>query len=92
MILVGATAVGIGSAVHSASRGMTCSSEVTTGMAGYMRRHGYARLEDFRGKRWRTVEFSMLPRTVRISDIVEETRTIKTFVLDDKMDARRGNL
>ena len=32
----------------------------------------------------------MLPRTVRISDIVEETRTIKTFVLDDKMDAQPG--
>ena len=32
----------------------------------------------------------MLPRTVRISDIVEETRTVKTFVLDDKMDAQPG--
>ncbi|MBS1245712.1 MAG: dihydroorotate dehydrogenase catalytic subunit [Chloroflexi bacterium] len=50
MILVGATAVGIGSAVHSASRGMDVFDEVATGMAEYMRRHGYARLEDFRGK------------------------------------------
>jgi dihydroorotate dehydrogenase electron transfer subunit len=32
----------------------------------------------------------MLPRTVRISEIIEETRTVKTFILDDAMDARPG--
>jgi dihydroorotate dehydrogenase (NAD+) catalytic subunit len=50
MILVGATAVGIGSAMHSAYRGMDVFSEVASGIVEYMRRHGYARLEDFRGK------------------------------------------
>ena len=32
----------------------------------------------------------MLPRTVRISEIVEETRTVKTFVLDDAIQAQPG--
>jgi dihydroorotate dehydrogenase (NAD+) catalytic subunit len=50
MILVGATAVGIGSAVHLASHGMDVFGEIADGIAEYMRRHGYARLEDFRGK------------------------------------------
>jgi len=48
MILVGATAVGIGSAVNY--RGIGVFSEITRGIAEYMRRHGYHRLEDFRGK------------------------------------------
>jgi len=48
MILVGATAVGIGSAVNY--RGMSVFGEVACGMAEYMQRHGYTRLEDFRGK------------------------------------------
>ena len=50
MILVGATVVGIGSAVRCASRGMGVFGEVATGVAEYKQRHGYARLEDFRGK------------------------------------------
>jgi dihydroorotate dehydrogenase (NAD+) catalytic subunit len=50
MILVGATAVGIGSAVRFAYRGMDVFGEVASGIAEYMRRHSYARLEDFRGK------------------------------------------
>ena len=48
MILVGATVVGIGTAVNY--RGMSVFGEVVAGIAEYMRRHGYARLEDFRGK------------------------------------------
>lgn len=32
----------------------------------------------------------MLPRTVRIAEIIEETRTVKTFVLDDALDAQPG--
>jgi len=48
MILVGATVVGIGSAVNY--RGMGVFGEVACGIAGYMRRHGYTRLEEFRGK------------------------------------------
>jgi dihydroorotate dehydrogenase electron transfer subunit len=32
----------------------------------------------------------MLPRTVRISGIVEETRAVKTFILDDRIDAQPG--
>jgi len=32
----------------------------------------------------------MLPRTVRIATVIEETRAVKTFVLDDKMDAQPG--
>jgi dihydroorotate dehydrogenase electron transfer subunit len=32
----------------------------------------------------------MLPRTVCISDIIQETRTVKTFVLDDAIDAQPG--
>jgi len=50
MILVGATAVGIGSAVHLACHGMNVFGEVASGIAEYMRRHCYTRLEDFRGK------------------------------------------
>jgi dihydroorotate dehydrogenase (NAD+) catalytic subunit len=48
MILAGATVVGVGSAVNY--RGMSVFEEITCGMAEYMRRHHYARLEDFRGK------------------------------------------
>ena len=32
----------------------------------------------------------MLPRTIRISEIIEETRTVKTFVLDDAIQAQPG--
>lgn len=32
----------------------------------------------------------MLPRTVRISQVIEETWTVKTFVLDDKIEAEPG--
>jgi dihydroorotate dehydrogenase (NAD+) catalytic subunit len=48
MILVGATAVGIGSAVNY--RGMGVFGEITCGISDYMRRHRYTKLEDFRGK------------------------------------------
>ena len=48
MILVGATAVGIGSAVHY--RGMEVFREVCRELEGYMARHGYADLEAFRGR------------------------------------------
>jgi dihydroorotate dehydrogenase (NAD+) catalytic subunit len=48
MVLVGAMAVGVGTAVNY--RGMRVFSEIAQGMAEYMRRHGYACLEDFRGK------------------------------------------
>jgi dihydroorotate dehydrogenase (NAD+) catalytic subunit len=48
MILVGATAVGIGSAV--AYRGIEVFSEVCTEVKEYMERHGYTDLEKLRGK------------------------------------------
>lgn len=48
MILVGATAVGIGSAVHY--RGMTVFREICQELQEYMARHGYERLEEFRGR------------------------------------------
>ncbi len=48
MILVGATAVGIGSAVTY--RGMEVFYKVCDELRDYMERHGYGRLEDFRGK------------------------------------------
>ncbi len=48
MILVGATAVGIGSAVHY--RGMEVFREVCQELREYMARHGYADLEAFRGR------------------------------------------
>jgi dihydroorotate dehydrogenase (NAD+) catalytic subunit len=48
MMLVGATAVGLGSAVNY--RGMNVFSQVAAGIAEYMQRHGYTRLDDFRGK------------------------------------------
>jgi len=48
MILVGATAVGIGSAVHY--RGMEVFREVCREVRGYMQRHGHRGLEEFRGK------------------------------------------
>ena len=48
MILVGATAVGIGSAVHY--RGMEVFREVCRELQGYMKRHGHERVEEFRGK------------------------------------------
>jgi dihydroorotate dehydrogenase (NAD+) catalytic subunit len=48
MILVGATAVGIGSAI--ASRGMEVFQKTCDDLQDYMERHGYGGLEAFRGK------------------------------------------
>ncbi|MBO9371543.1 MAG: dihydroorotate dehydrogenase [Chloroflexi bacterium] len=48
MILVGATAVGIGSAVYY--RGLEVFGEVCREIQEYMERHGYQRIEDFRGR------------------------------------------
>ena len=48
MIIAGASAVGIGSAIYS--RGLDVFAETTRGIAEYMRRHDYARLDDFRGR------------------------------------------
>lgn len=48
MILVGATAVGIGSAVTY--RGMTVFRKVCQELEDYMERHGYENLEGFRGR------------------------------------------
>ncbi|RME30881.1 MAG: dihydroorotate dehydrogenase, partial [Thermoflexia bacterium] len=47
MILVGATAVGIGSAVYY--RGLDVFRQVCEEIRDYMVRHGYQRLDDFRG-------------------------------------------
>jgi dihydroorotate dehydrogenase (NAD+) catalytic subunit len=47
MILVGATCVGIGSAVYG---GLDVFAQVTNGIADYMARHDYRRVDDFRGK------------------------------------------
>ena len=47
MLLVGAAAVGIGSAVHY--RGMQVVRETCEGLRGYMERHGYGDLGAFRG-------------------------------------------
>lgn len=47
MILVGATCVGIGSAVY---RGLGVFGEVTPGIVDYMARHDYQYIEEFRGK------------------------------------------
>ena len=48
MILVGATAVGIGSAVHY--RGMGVFREICEELRDYMEQHGYDDLEAFRGR------------------------------------------
>jgi dihydroorotate dehydrogenase (NAD+) catalytic subunit len=48
MILAGATAVGIGSAVHY--RGMAVFQELCDELRNYMERHDYGDLEAFRGK------------------------------------------
>ena len=48
MILVGAAAVGIGTAIHY--RGMEVFQKVCDEMRDYMTRHGYGGLEEFRGK------------------------------------------
>ncbi|MEE8390185.1 MAG: dihydroorotate dehydrogenase [Anaerolineae bacterium] len=48
MILVGATAVGIGSAVYY--RGMGVFQKVCDELGDYMERHGYSDLEAFRGR------------------------------------------
>ncbi len=48
MLLVGATAVGIGTAVHY--RGMGVFRQVCQELAQYMERHGYESLEALRGK------------------------------------------
>lgn len=48
MLLVGATAVGIGSAINWSGLDVFC--EATEGMADYMRRHEYATVDAFRGK------------------------------------------
>jgi dihydroorotate dehydrogenase (NAD+) catalytic subunit len=47
MILVGATCVGIGSAVY---RGLGVFEEVTAGLVDYMHRHDYRSVDEFRGK------------------------------------------
>lgn len=47
MIIAGAHAVGVGSAIYS--RGLNVFAEMTRGIDEYMRRHHYARLEDLRG-------------------------------------------
>ena len=47
MILVGATCVGVGSAVY---RGLDVFREITDGLADYMARHDYRSVEEFRGK------------------------------------------
>ncbi len=47
MILVGATCVGVGSAVY---RGLDVFTEITDGLADYMQRHDYHSVEEFRGK------------------------------------------
>ncbi|MGQ9813791.1 MAG: dihydroorotate dehydrogenase [Candidatus Roseilinea sp.] len=48
MILAGATCVGVGSAIHA--RGLGVFAEMTAGIADYMRRHGYASIDAFRGR------------------------------------------
>jgi dihydroorotate dehydrogenase (NAD+) catalytic subunit len=48
MILVGATAVGIGSAVYY--RGMAVFQKVCEELQEYMERHGYGALDEFRGR------------------------------------------
>ena len=48
MLLVGATGVGIGSAINW--RGLDVFGEVSQGIAEYMQRHGYQTIESFRGK------------------------------------------
>ncbi len=48
MIIAGAHAVGIGSAIYS--RGLDVFAETTRGIEEYMQRHNFARLEDFRGR------------------------------------------
>jgi dihydroorotate dehydrogenase (NAD+) catalytic subunit len=48
MLLVGATAVGIGSAINW--RGLDVFGEVTSGIEDYMRRHHYASIGAFKGK------------------------------------------
>lgn len=47
MILAGAHAVGVGSAIYS--RGLGVFAEIVRGIEEYMQRHGFARLADFRG-------------------------------------------
>ncbi len=47
MVIAGAHAVGIGSAIYQ--HGLGVFEEMTRGMQDYMRRHRFARLEDFRG-------------------------------------------
>ncbi len=59
MLLVGATAVGIGSAVNY--HGMEVFNQVVTGLETYMRRHGYASLADFRGQALPREENGMPP-------------------------------
>ena len=46
MILVGATCVGIGSAVYD---GLGVFKQVNDGLVDYMRRHDYQSVEAFRG-------------------------------------------
>lgn len=48
MLLVGSTAVGIGSAINW--RGLDVFCEVSAGVVEYMQRHGYDTIEKFRGK------------------------------------------
>lgn len=47
MILAGATCVGIGSAVYG---GLNVFADITAGIAEYMARHDYRRVDEFKGK------------------------------------------
>src|SRR5512137_3165383 len=47
-------------------------------------------LKSFAAKRCNIAELTMLPRTVRIAEVLEETRTVKTFILDAQVDAQPG--
>jgi len=48
MILVGATCVGVGSAIYT--RGLGVFDEINAGIAEYMQRHSYQNIDEFRGR------------------------------------------
>jgi len=48
MMLVGATCVGVGSAVSQGGLGVF--ADIAAGVAEYMARHGYRSLDEFRGR------------------------------------------
>lgn len=67
MIMAGATAVGVGSAVYY--RGVEAFSEILDEMTGWLAEHGYADLEEIRGLAHREPAYAVAPSPAPVPDV-----------------------